>query len=203
MKTNARVIAHSVRGSYVLLSCKINDDNLKQEVNEQQSLLLNWVAETYGCTSRPRGDQILQIYHVIWQVWWSLTSHSLKRCLESTYFTYFSVRIYRSVYAPASSDRLLGTICWWWLCNTPQPLHRDEHVGTATDQSSVHALKQALDMSGMRNWGKRTWYVHHHMAHVTWGTESTGSYQQNPVLEMQILIKERNLAKVISNSITN
>lgn len=42
-----------------------------------------------------------------------LTSHSLKRCPEST-FTHFSVQIYRSVYSPASSDHLLGTICWWW-----------------------------------------------------------------------------------------
>jgi len=34
VKTNARVIAHSVRESYILLSCKINYENLKQEVKE-------------------------------------------------------------------------------------------------------------------------------------------------------------------------
>lgn len=84
----------------------------------------------------------------------------------------------------------LSVILRGWFCNKPQLLHMDGCMGTVTNWSSVHALKLALHMSSMKIWRKKTCYLYLHMAHLISGTEGTGSYWQNPILNMQKLIKE-------------
>lgn len=148
------------------------------------------MAETCYTSSAKRWPHPTNLPYNLASLMIFLTSHCLKWCPEST-FTYFSVQIYRFVYSPSSSNHLLGTICWWWWgCGFVTSLNLGRWMDTWGYRTSVHTLKQAPDMSGMKIWGKKTLYLYLHMAHLIWGTESTGSYWQNAILEMQKLIKE-------------